>query len=183
MTSEQDQPGLHRAYRDLLGNANEQFQTEHIALTSVQQVSGPDFESAWNWQRLAVENRVSEMAPNSYIALLVTDQGSAVVPPQTWYESPPPIAKRIADFVAAVNATWLIVTYASGFGRKIEDVTLEGTDGHTARRAHWAVEFKSFGKRKVRQDSTELPPWDNSFWLGDAAFELRENRDNRASTG
>jgi hypothetical protein len=81
-----------------------------------------------------------------------------------------------------VKATFLVVSYATSSGHKYEDFTLQETDGFTARHAHWTVEHKSFGRRNVQpipgsaDPTAELAPWDDSFFLSDAAFELRENR-------
>jgi hypothetical protein len=196
---QQEQPNIHRAYRALLAIAYEQFQMEHIALSSMAEVSGPDFESAWTWQRVAIEDAVMTRAPATYVAILISDGGSAVIPPDAWYDKTTPIGKKIAEFVAAMKSTFLVVSYASSSGHNSEHFTLLGTDGYMAREAHWSVEYKSFGRRKVwpmrrgegkhsdtlratgdeSDPTTELPPWDDDFFLSDAAFEVRENRDAR----
>lgn len=101
--------------------------------------------------------------------------------------------------MAAVKATFLVVSYAGSSGRNKEHFTMVGTDGFTAREAHWSVEYKSFGRRTIwpmrrgegkRADTlsgtqgdptSELPPWNDRFFFSDAAFELRESRGSRKS--
>jgi hypothetical protein len=172
----QPDPTIHRAYRELLGNAYEQLQMEHITFSGLADAFAPDFDAGWQWQLAALEDAANTAPPATYQPLLVTDAGSALIPVSVWYDRDPLIGPRIARFVAARGASFFVVSYANMSGRGREHFMLHGSDGFTAREAHWSVEYKSFGRRKVWPVETkELPPWDDTFFLSDAAFELREN--------
>jgi hypothetical protein len=191
--AEDASPSVRRAYRALLGNDYERSLMDHITFSSLANVYGPDFESAWVWQRAGLDEVTRSMPPHSYLPLVITNEGSAVVPHEVWFG--PHVGKKLAEFVAMLGAEFLVASYSSSSGRATEHYTLRGTDGFTAREAHWSVEHKMFGRRQISpmrrgegkrkntltaipasaDPTVELPPWEDEL-LGDVAFELRENR-------
>jgi hypothetical protein len=127
------QPNVRRAYRSLLGNAYEQFFTTHMQLSALAMTLAPDFDRAWEWQRTAVAGAAETMPPFTYQPALITNQASALVPFERLNGT------GIAEFVASVEATFLVVSYATSSGRSSEEFTLYGTDGFSARKAQWIV--------------------------------------------
>src|SRR5438094_9568250 len=104
------------------------LQQEHILLAALTKLA-PDFDTAWNWRRAEIEDAMQTMPPRTYPATLVTDGGSAVIPSDVFVGSGTPIGPKIAAFVAALKATFLVVSYAIMPGRGSEVFTLLGTDG------------------------------------------------------
>ena len=117
MDDEPDNPKIRRAYRTLLGNDYERSLTDHVTLSALTKTYGPDFESAWKWMRVAVEEATWTSPPHSYAPALITDAGSALLD-AVWCDRETGPAKKIAEFVGAVKATFAILSYASsGSGR------------------------------------------------------------------
>lgn len=182
---------VRRAYRALLGNLYEQTFQEQTTISAMAKTFVTDYESAWEWQKAAVENAMTDMPPFSFTPTLVTDAAAAWIPPPAFHASD--IGAKIAAFAGALAARFVVLAYATASGRKSESFALVGTDGFTGREAHWSVEHKAFGRREVSplrrgegdkanymyamkagaDPTVEAAPWEG--FLGDAAFELREN--------
>jgi hypothetical protein len=164
---------------------------DHVQLSGIVEGLALDFEKAWQWQRSTIEELLWTLPPHHFQPSLITDAGCAWVPYEIVWEG---VAKRIADFVRALGATFVVYSYGNSPGRRDESVVLLGTDGPTAREAHWSIEHGRFGKRDVtpmrrskkgntlnaiprsEDPTSEIAPWDDRFYLSDVAFELRENR-------
>ncbi len=198
--SQQQPENLRHAYRALLGDAYESQLTNDITLSSAAGVYGADFGSAWTWLCATVQGVMEDMPVHSYGPMLVTDKGAAWIPLEihhgSWFKVDGCLSQRIARFVAEVQASHVLYTYAMSTQRQYESFFLLGTDGHRARRAHWGVVHGRRGKREIRplrevqrknyttyeqmppgSDPTEeLETEPDGFLLSVAASELRELR-------
>ncbi len=194
---------VQRAYRELLGNDYEPYVEQHVLLSGLAAVHAQDFDTAWKWQRLCTEGAARKVQPHGYRPTLITDTASAMFGFDSWYKQTPAIGARIGEFVKALNAKLLVVSYATTSSRKQETYVLQATDGFVAREASWAVEHARGGRREVTpmrrgsgpknhnasyampaggDPTVETTPSEGGL-LGAAAFELRENANSSRFAG
>jgi hypothetical protein len=171
------EPHVRRAYGALLGDHYERMFYEHIQLSAATQAFAENLEAEMEWQRASVEEAVRTMPLQSFQPTLITDQGSAFIDPSLFYRSDPPIGAKIAEFVAAIGATFAVVTYgSSGGSRKRESFIIIGTDGWTLREMHLLAAHKRLGTPRIElRKNKQGPPWESeSGFLSQVARKLRE---------
>ena len=164
-----------RAYRALLGDNYDETLFAHVELSSVAKPFARDLETAMEWNRGGInEWLIAWRPPGPYQSTLVTDRGSAFIGRLDRLEHSLRV-QRIADFVSALGATFVVLSFSAETDERESSFGVAGTDGVVACESVLSVKLKRFG-RPERDDSiskTYEEPGDFSPLLAPIAAAIR----------
>ena len=176
-------PGIARAFRALLGDEYEDLLGPSMELSKAAGVHAADLESTLQWTLSAINDWAGSKKRLPYGPNLITDKGAAVLDPRLFLPGAR-LRAKVADYVAAVDATFVVFSYGGFTGRTTEEpFVVNGTDGLTMHHVLLWVNYRFLGQLsiEVRKEEHRLPA--DSDTLANAARVLRERQHSRHPSG
>jgi hypothetical protein len=169
-------PGVARAFRALLGDRHEDLLGPSMELSKAAGIYATDLETTMQWTVHAINESAGSRKRIPYGPNLITDKGAAVLDPGLFLPGAR-LRAKIADYVAAVDATFAVFSYGGFAGRKNEEpFVINGTDGATMHHVLLWVRYRLLGQLsiEVRKEEHRLPS--DSDILANAARVLRQRQ-------